>query len=217
MVSRFTQLKRWINPERAMMTDQILLFLALSVAAYLLGSVPFGLIFTKISGHGDIRGIGSGNIGATNVLRTGSRKLAGLTLIFDAGKGSVAVAVAGHFAGSQMAAVAGLLVVAGHCFPIWLKFVGGKGVATSLAVFVTLDLRLGGLFVLVWLATAWLSRFSSLAALCAVLAVTTGSFFLLDDGVTQIIILLISALVWTRHHTNIGRLLNGTETKIGAK
>ena len=200
-----------------MMTDQILLFSALSVAAYLLGSVPFGLIFTKISGRGDIRGIGSGNIGATNVLRTGSRKLAGLTLIFDAGKGAVAVAVAGHFAGSQMAAVAGLLVVAGHCFPIWLKFVGGKGVATSLAVFATLDLRLGGLFVLVWLVTAWLSRFSSLAALCAVLAVTTGSFFLLDDGVTQIIILVLSALVWTRHHANIGRLLNGTETKIGAK
>ena len=200
-----------------MMTDQILLFSALSVAAYLLGSVPFGLIFTKISGRGDIRGIGSGNIGATNVLRTGSRKLAGLTLIFDAGKGAVAVAVAGHFAGSQMAAVAGLLVVAGHCFPIWLKFVGGKGVATSLAVFATLDLRLGGLFVLVWLVTAWLSRFSSLAALCAVLAVTTGSFFLLDDGATQIIILLLSALVWTRHHANIGRLLNGTETKIGAK
>jgi glycerol-3-phosphate acyltransferase PlsY len=200
-----------------MMTDQIPLFSALSVAAYLLGSVPFGLIFTKISGRGDIRGIGSGNIGATNVLRTGSRKLAGLTLIFDAGKGSVAVAVAGHFAGSQMAAVAGLLVVAGHCFPIWLKFVGGKGVATSLAVFATLDLWLGGLFVLVWLVTAWLSRFSSLAALCAVLAVTTGSFFLLDDGVTQIIILMLSALVWTRHHANIGRLLNGTETKIGAK
>ena len=200
-----------------MMTDQTLLFSALSVAAYLLGSVPFGLIFTKISGRGDIRGIGSGNIGATNVLRTGSRKLAGLTLIFDAGKGSVAVTVAGHFAGSQMAAVAGLLVVAGHCFPIWLKFVGGKGVATSLAVFATLDLWLGGLFVLVWLVTAWLSRFSSLAALCAVLAVTTGSFFLLDDGVTQIIILMLSALVWTRHHANIGRLLNGTETKIGAK
>ena len=199
------------------MTDQILLFSALSVAAYLLGSVPFGLIFTKISGRGDIRGIGSGNIGATNVLRTGSRKLAGLTLIFDAGKGAVAVAVAGHFAGSQMAAVAGLLVVAGHCFPIWLKFVGGKGVATSLAVFATLDLRLGGLFILVWLVTAWLSRFSSLAALCAVLAVTTGSFFLLDDGVTQIIILALSALVWTRHHANIGRLSNGTETKIGAK
>jgi glycerol-3-phosphate acyltransferase PlsY len=200
-----------------MMTDQTLSFSALSVAAYLLGSVPFGLIFTKISGRGDIRGIGSGNIGATNVLRTGSRKLAGLTLIFDAGKGSVAVAVAGHFAGSQMAAVAGLLVVAGHCFPIWLKFVGGKGVATSLAVFATLDLRLGGLFVLVWLVTAWLSRFSSLAALCAVLAVTAGSFFLLDDDVTQIIILLLSALVWTRHHANIGRLINGTETKIGAK
>ena len=199
------------------MTEQILLFSAVSIPAYLLGSVPFGLIFTKISGRGDIRGIGSGNIGATNVLRTGSRKLAGLTLIFDASKGSVAVAVADHFAGSQMAAIAGLLVVAGHCFPIWLKFVGGKGVATSLAVFATLELRLGGLFILVWIVTALLSRFSSLAALCAVLAVTTGSFFLLDVGVTQSIILGLSALVWTRHHTNIRRLLNGTETKIGAK
>jgi glycerol-3-phosphate acyltransferase PlsY len=199
------------------MTEQILLFSALITAAYLLGSVPFGLIFTKISGRGDIRGIGSGNIGATNVLRTGSRKLAGLTLIFDAGKGAVAVAVADYFAGSHMAAVAGLLVVTGHCFPIWLKFVGGKGVATSLAVFATLDLLLGGLFILIWLVTAWLSRFSSLAALCALLAVTTGSFFLLDDGVTQIIILALSALVWTRHHANVGRLLNGTETKIGAK
>ena len=200
-----------------MMTEQILLFSALSIAAYLLGSVPFGLIFTKISGRGDIRDIGSGNIGATNVLRTGSRKLAGLTLIFDAGKGSVAVAVAGHFAGSQMAAVAALLVVAGHCFPIWLKFIGGKGVATTLAVFATLDLRLGGVFILVWIVTALLLRFSSLAALCAVLAVTISSFFLLDDVVTQIIILALSALVWTRHHTNIGRLLNGTETKISAK
>jgi glycerol-3-phosphate acyltransferase PlsY len=199
------------------MTEQILLFSALIIAAYLLGSVPFGLIFTKISGRGDIRAIGSGNIGATNVLRTGSRKLAGLTLIFDASKGAVAVAVAGYFVGSQMAAVAGLLVVTGHCFPIWLKFAGGKGVATSLAVIATLDLRLGGLFVLVWLVTALLSRFSSLAALCAVLAVTTGSFFLLDDAVTKIIILLLSALIWTRHHTNIVRLLNGTETKIGAK
>ena len=199
------------------MTEQILLFSTLIIAAYLLGSVPFGLIFTKISGRGDIRGIGSGNIGATNVLRTGSRKLAGLTLIFDAGKGAVAVAVADYFAGSHMAAVAGLLVVAGHCFPIWLKFVGGKGVATSLAVFATLDLRLSGLFILVWIVTALLSRFSSLAALCAVLAVTTGSFFLLDDVVTLIIILALSALVWTRHHTNIRRLLNGTETKIGAK
>jgi glycerol-3-phosphate acyltransferase PlsY len=127
------------------------------------------------------------------------------------------VAVADHFAGSQMAAIAGLLVVAGHCFPIWLKFVGGKGVATSLAVFATLELRLGGLFILVWIVTALLFRFSSLAALCAVLAVATGSFFLLDDGVTQSIILGLSALVWTRHHTNIQRLLNGTETKIGAK
>lgn len=175
------------------------------------------MIFTKLAGRGDIRTIGSGNIGATNVLRTGSRKLAVLTLIFDAGKGAVAVVAATYFADAHSAAFVGLVVVIGHCFPIWLKFAGGKGVATSLAVFAALDLRLGAVFVIVWLVTAFLSRYSSLAALCAVLAVTAGGFVLLDDLISQISILLLSALVWTRHHQNIGRLLAGTETKIGAK
>ena len=200
-----------------MMIAELFLLSTLIIAAYLIGSIPFGLIFTKLSGHGDIRGIGSGNIGATNVLRTGSRKLAGLTLFFDAGKGAFAVAVAYHYADPQIAAIVGLLVVIGHCFPIWLKFNGGKGVATSLAVFATLDFRLGGLFVVVWLLTALLSRYSSLAALNAALWVTLSSFFLLDDFVTQISILLLCLLVWTRHHANIDRLLKGTETKIGAK
>lgn len=200
-----------------MMIDQLISPLALILAAYLIGSVPFGLIFTKLSGRGDIRGIGSGNIGATNVLRTGSRKLAALTLICDVGKGAFAVAVADYHAGSQIAAVVGLLVVIGHCFPIWLKFVGGKGVATSLAVFAAIDLRLGGLFVIVWSITALFMRYSSLAALNAVLVVTAGSFFLLDDVFTQITILILGTLVWTRHYANIARLLNGTESKIGTK
>ena len=200
-----------------MMIAELFLLSTLIIAAYLIGSIPFGLIFTKLSGLGDIRGIGSGNIGATNVLRTGNRKLAGLTLFFDAGKGAFAVAVAYNYDDPQIAAVVGLLVVIGHCFPIWLNFNGGKGVATSLAVFATLDLRLGGLFALVWLLTALLSRYSSLAALNAVLWVTLSSFFLLGDFVTQISILLLCLLVWTRHHANIDRLLKGTETKIGAK
>jgi glycerol-3-phosphate acyltransferase PlsY len=189
----------------------------LIVVAYGIGSIPFGLIFTKLSGRGDIRNIGSGNIGATNVLRTGSRKLAILTLLFDAGKGALAVGVAIYFAGIQIAALAGLLAVIGHCFPVWLKFRGGKGVATSFAVFAALDLRLGGVFAIVWLATAFLSRYSSLAALSAVLAVTVSGFVLLGDMNSQICILLLSGLVWTRHHSNVARLLAGTETKIGAK
>ena len=200
-----------------LMLTSSFLTIILIVAAYGIGSIPFGLIFTKLAGRGDIRTIGSGNIGATNVLRTGSRKLAVLTLIFDAGKGAVAVVAGTYFADSHSAAFVGLVVVIGHCFPVWLKFVGGKGVATSLAVFAALDLRLGAVFVIVWLVTAFVSRYSSLAALCAVLAVTAGGFVLLDDLISKISILLLSALVWTRHHQNIGRLLAGTETKIGAK
>ena len=200
-----------------LMLTSSFLTIILIVAAYGIGSIPFGLIFTKLAGRGDIRTIGSGNIGATNVLRTGSRKLAVLTLIFDAGKGAVAVVAATYFADAHSAAFVGLVVVIGHCFPVWLKFAGGKGVATSLAVFAALDLRLGTVFVIVWLVTAFVSRYSSLAALCAVLAVTAGGFVLLDDLISQISILLLSALVWTRHHQNIGRLLSGTETKIGAK
>ncbi len=189
----------------------------LIMVAYGIGSIPFGLIFTKLSGRGDIRNIGSGNIGATNVLRTGSRKLAVLTLVFDAGKGAVAVGVVNYFADIHIAALAGLLTVIGHCFPVWLKFQGGKGVATSFAVFTALDIRLGGVFAFIWLATAFLSRYSSLAALSAVLAVTVGGFVLLDDMISKICIILVSGLVWARHHSNIGRLLAGSETKIGAK
>ena len=200
-----------------MMLTSSFLNIILIVAAYGIGSIPFGLIFTKLAGRGDIRTIGSGNIGATNVLRTGSRKLAVLTLIFDAGKGAVAVVAATYFADAHSAAFVGLVVVIGHCFPVWLKFQGGKGVATSLAVFTALDIRLGGVFAIIWLATAFLSRYSSLAALSAVLAVTVAGFVLLDDMISQICILLLSGLVWTRHHSNIGRLLAGSETKIGAK
>ncbi len=193
------------------------LLILITTLAYFIGSIPFGLIFTRMTGHGDIRHIGSGNIGATNVLRTGSHLLAALTLICDAGKGVFVVIVVKNITDPQTAVFAGLLVVIGHCFPIWLKFSGGKGVATSLAVFSTLDLRFGAIFVVVWSFTALISRYSSLAALCGILAVVISGFLMLQDQFTQIMLLLLGGLVWTRHHENIIRLLSGAETKIGDK
>ena len=217
MVCRLIHQRNWPDLGGDMMLNPSFSMIISIMVAYGIGSIPFGLIFTKLSGRGDIRKIGSGNIGATNVLRTGSRKLAVLTLVLDAGKGAVAVVVANNFTDIHGAALAGLFAVIGHCFPIWLQFRGGKGVATSLAVFATIDIQLGGIFAIVWLVTAFLSRYSSLAALTAVLAVTVGGFVLLNDMINQICILLLSGLVWTRHYSNIGRLLAGTEKKIGAK
>ena len=161
--------------------------------------------------------IGSGNIGATNVLRTGNKKLAIATLICDASKGVGVVWLVGQTTTPALTALASILVVAGHCFPIWLKFNGGKGVATSLAVMAALDLRLGAVFVFVWLLTAFLSRYSSLSALLAMAACVVAGFALLDSTMIKIAILVLGGIVWSRHHTNIGRLLSGTETKIGAK
>lgn len=185
--------------------------------AYGLGSIPFGLLFTKLAGAGDIRQVGSGNIGATNVLRTGNKKLAVATLIFDAGKGALAVLLSVHLTSPKLSAFAAVLVVAGHCFPVWLNFKGGKGVATSVAALAILDVRIGAIFVVVWVVTALVSRYSSLSALLAMLACGVGGALLLDDMMAQIAILCLGALVWSRHHANIGRLLNGTETKIGSK
>ena len=185
--------------------------------AYLLGSIPFGLILTRLAGAGDIRQVGSGNIGATNVLRTGNKKLAIATLILDAGKGAAAVLLATYLTSNAITALAAVLVVLGHCFPVWLKFKGGKGVATSLAALATLDIRIGGLFVFVWLTTALVSRYSSLSALLAMLASVGVGFIILDNTMTQIAILLMFALVLSRHHANIGRLLTGKENKIGNK
>ena len=185
--------------------------------SYGLGSIPFGLILTKLVGAGDIRQIGSGNIGATNVLRTGNKKLAIATLICDASKGAGVVWLVNQTTTPALTALAGILVVAGHCFPIWLKFNGGKGVATSLAAMAALDLRLGAIFVVVWLLTAFLSHYSSLSALLAMAACVVAGFGLLDFSVTKIAILVLGGIVWSRHHSNIGRLLSGTETKIGEK
>ena len=185
--------------------------------AYGLGSIPFGLILTRLAGAGDIRQVGSGNIGATNVLRTGNKKLAIATLFFDAGKGATAVLLTTHLISTALTALAAVLVVLGHCFPVWLKFKGGKGVATSLAALATLDIYIGGLFVAVWLITALVTRYSSLSALLSMLACVGAGFSVLDDIMTQVAILLLGALVWSRHHANIGRLLAGKETKIGTR
>jgi glycerol-3-phosphate acyltransferase PlsY len=207
--------------------DGIQTGLIIIVLAYLAGSIPFGLVLTRLAGKGDIRDIGSGNIGATNVLRTGSKPLAGLTLLLDAGKGAGITLllaayvspdpVSGEFSRNVAAALAGCAVVIGHCFPVWLRFRGGKGVATSLAVFAAFDWRIGLLFCLVWLGTAAITRYSSLAALVASLACTMVAFLMGSDPAIAIAILLMSGLTWVRHHQNIGRLLNGTESKIGSK
>ena len=185
--------------------------------AYGVGSIPFGLILTRLAGVGDIRQVGSGNIGATNVLRTGNKRLAIATLLFDAGKGATAVLLTTHLISTDLTAPAAVLVVLGHCFPVWLKFKGGKGVATSLAALATLDIYIGGLFVAVWLITALVTRYSSLSALLSMLACVIAGLSVLDDIMTQVAILLLGALVWSRHRANIGRLLAGKETKIGTK
>ena len=190
----------------------------IAVMAYLAGSVPFGLIFTRLAGKGDIRAVGSGNIGATNVLRTGSKGLALLTLLFDGGKGAViALGVAHLTSDPLMIGVAGLMAVVGHCFPVWLKFRGGKGVATCVATFAAFDPWLGLVFVALWLAAAALTRYSSLAALVATLGCSVAAVMLKLPLPVIVAVISMSALSWARHHANIGRLLTGTEGRIGKK
>ncbi len=182
---------------------------------YLLGSIPFGLLLTRAAGLGDIRRIGSGNIGATNVLRTGNRKLAAAVLLLDAAKGLAAVLIAGTL-GPLPAVAAALGAVLGHMFPPWLRFRGGKGVATTLGVLWGLSWPLGALTCALWLLLAALFRYSSLAALLSVALAAVASWFLLEPRAAFIVSLLVP-LVWIRHHENIRRLLAGTETKIGQK
>ena len=188
------------------------------VGAYLAGSIPFGLLFTRVAGKGDIRAIGSGNIGATNVLRTGSKTLALLTLLFDGGKGAAVVMLAASFTPDPLAiGAAGLFAVVGHCLPVWLKFQGGKGVATCVATFAAFDAGLGLIFVALWLGTAAITRYSSLAALVATLGCSIGAVILDLPAPVIIAVMAMSALSWMRHHANIGRLLSGTESRIGRK
>ncbi len=194
---------------------------ALSYAAafifgYLCGSIPFGIVLTRLAGAPDLRSIGSGNIGATNVLRTGRKGLAAATLIGDTLKGTAAVLIAEYVLGRDAAMVAGVGAFLGHLFPVWLNFRGGKGVATYIGVLLGLDWRGAILFCLIWLAVAALTRYSSLAALIASAATP---FFLWWRGSVReaLLFAVLSALLWFMHRANIARLISGTESKIGRK
>jgi acyl phosphate:glycerol-3-phosphate acyltransferase len=186
------------------------------VFGYLLGSIPFGLVLTKAAGGPDVRSIGSGNIGATNVLRTGRKGLAAATLLCDAFKGTIAVLVVGYFAGHTAALVAGLGAFLGHLFPVWLKFKGGKGVATYIGLLIGLVWPAALVFIAIWLLVAWLSRYSSLAALIAS-ALTPVGILGLGGPNAAALFFLLTILLWVMHRANIGRLLAGQEGKIGAK
>ncbi|HTV45944.1 MAG TPA: glycerol-3-phosphate 1-O-acyltransferase PlsY [Stellaceae bacterium] len=184
-----------------------------ALLGYLLGSIPFGLLLSRLAGHGDIRRIGSGNIGATNVLRAGGKGLAALTLVADVGKGALAVGVAAALWPLPAALVAGLCVVLGHMFPVWLGFRGGKGVATALGVLLVLAWPVALAALAIWLAIACVSRYSSLAALSG--AVTSAALApFLADGATAVLTAVLALLIVLRHHANIRRLISGTESRI---
>ena len=188
--------------------------LALAVG-YLLGSIPFGLIITLAAGGPDVRTIGSGNIGATNVLRTGRKGLAAATLLCDALKGTAAVLLVRHFVSDNAALVAGFGAFLGHLFPVWLKFKGGKGVATYIGLLIGVAWPAALIFCGIWLVVALASRYSSLSALVAS-ALTPGALFLLGMQAPAALFLLLTVLLWIMHRANIARLMIGTEGKIGA-
>jgi len=182
------------------------------IGGYLLGAIPFGLVLTRVAGLGDIRKIGSGNIGATNVLRTGNKPLALAVLLLDSGKGAIAVLLAAQ-TGEQAALAAGLGAVLGHLFPVWLGFKGGKGVATTLGTLLALAWPVGLIACAVWLAVALIFRISSAAALTAIATTPVAALFI-KSPTLAVTALLIAALVWYKHAANIGRLLKGTEPRI---
>lgn len=189
------------------------LVLALS---YLLGAIPFGLVFTKLAGLGDIREIGSGNIGATNVLRTGRKDLALATLLLDAGKGAIAVLLTRYFVAPELAPLAGAAAFIGHCFPVYLGFKGGKGVATFMGTLFAISWMLGLATALIWLLSAAIFRISSLSALVASLLAPLASYYLVGpDG--WLPIAFMTLVIYIRHKANIERLMRGEEPKIGKK
>jgi glycerol-3-phosphate acyltransferase PlsY len=185
-----------------------------AVAGYILGSIPFGLVVAKLFGLGDIRQIGSGNIGATNVLRTGNKLAAFLTLVLDAGKGAIAVLIARAVFGEGAAGVAGLFAVLGHLFPLFLRFKGGKGVATFLGTLLALSFPAGLVACATWLIMAAIFRISSLSAIMAALLAPVFTFYFYHMHGAALVAVL-SLVVIAKHHANIGRLLKGEEPKIG--
>ena len=194
--------------------------LAAIALGYLLGSIPFGLLLTRAAGMGDVRKIGSGNIGATNVLRTGNKKLAALTLLHDALKGTAAV-YAGHWLGAHggvailASLLAGLAAFLGHVFPVWLGFKGGKGVATYIGVLLGAAWKLALVFCGVWLLTAVVTRYSSLSALVAAITVPVAAWFIDSPAIALLAAILSLLLIW-KHDANIRRLLAGDEPRIGS-
>lgn len=186
-----------------------------AIIGYLLGSIPFGLMLTRLGGKGDIRDIGSGNIGATNVLRSGSKVLALLTLLADAAKGFVAVAVVWRFGNDQAAYLAGLAAFAGHLFPVWLEFKGGKGIAVFIGAILMMSPLTGILFLIVWLLMALVFRISSLSAIVALLTSLPILVFLGEHDTALYATLMVGLSLYA-HRENIARLRAGTEPKIGA-
>ncbi len=187
-----------------------------AVLGYLLGSIPFGLLLTRAAGLGDVRKIGSGNIGATNVLRTGNKKLAAATLLLDAFKATVAVIIASYVWGYEAGLIAGFLAFIGHLFPVWLGFKGGKGVATYIGVLLGVAPWTVLVFAAVWLICAKLTKYSSLSALVATLVIPVVLWFAVDTRFA-LVMALMTAISWWKHKENIKRLMAGTESKIGQK
>ncbi|MCI0600955.1 MAG: glycerol-3-phosphate 1-O-acyltransferase PlsY [Beijerinckiaceae bacterium] len=183
---------------------------------YVCGAIPFGLILTRAAGTVDLRAIGSGNIGATNVLRTGRKDLAALTLLLDLLKGTAAVSIAAHFAPGTPMLLAAFGAFLGHLFPAWLKFKGGKGVATFLGCLFAAAWQAGLAFGLAWLAVAYLTRYSSAAALAAS-ALTPIVLIILGESSAALVFGLMTLLLWTKHRANIARLAQGTESRIGTE
>ena len=197
-------------------TSPALILLLVAVASYLLGSIPFGVVITRALGLGDLRQIGSGNIGATNVLRTGNRAAAAATLILDAAKGAVAVLLARAWVGPDAAQVAALFAFLGHLYPVWLQFRGGKGVATFLGTLLALAWPVGLAACATWAVTAAVSRISSLSALVAA-GLAPVWLLIFGRGQMLALVIILAALVFLRHGANIARLRAGTEPRIGAK
>jgi acyl phosphate:glycerol-3-phosphate acyltransferase len=193
------------------------LYILAAAFGYLLGSVPFGLLITKMAGTQDIRSIGSGNIGATNVLRTGRKGLAAATLVCDALKGTIPVVVMGILGGPVPAMIAAAAAFLGHLFPVWLGFKGGKGVATYIGVMLGLYWPAALIFCLAWLAAAFSSRYSSFAALTASAITPIFLWWITKSAPLGMLAMVLTILLWFMHRENIKRLLNGTEGKIGQK
>ncbi|WP_159953305.1 glycerol-3-phosphate 1-O-acyltransferase PlsY [Rhizobium sp. 18065] len=190
--------------------------IAVLTLGYLLGSIPFGLLLTRMAGLGDLRSIGSGNIGATNVLRTGNKKLAAVTLLLDALKATAAAVIAQMLFGQNAGLLAGFAAFIGHLFPVWLGFKGGKGVATYIGTLLGVAPLMVLVFAAVWLSVAFISRFSSLAALVATLVIPV-ALWILGVEEAALVTAAMTAITFWRHRPNIERLIAGTESKIGQK